>query len=132
MSKSVLVLAAVCVTGVVLVGCVERQLTINTEPQGAMVVLNDQQIGESPVTVPFNWYGDYWVRVSKDGYETLSTHRELEAPLHDYLPFDLFVQILYPGHIVDTYEWTFELEPQTYPTPEELIEHARSLRTELE
>lgn len=132
MSKSVLVLAAVCVTGVVLVGCVERQLTINTEPQGAMVVLNDQQIGESPVTVPFNWYGDYWVRVSKDGYETLNTHRELEAPLHDYLPFDLFVQILYPGHIVDTYEWTFELEPQTYPTPEELIEHARSLRTELE
>ncbi len=132
MSKSVLVLAAVCVTGVVLVGCVERQLTINTEPQGAMVVLNDQQIGESPVTVPFNWYGDYWVRVSKDGYETLNTHRELEAPLHDYLPFDFFAQILYPGHIVDTYEWTFELEPQTYPTPEELIEHARSLRAELE
>ena len=132
MSRSVVVLAAVCVIAVALAGCVERRLTINTEPQGAIVVLNDQQIGESPVTVPFNWYGDYWVRVSKDGYETLNTHRELEAPLHDYLPFDLFVQILYPGHIVDTYEWTFELEPQTYPTPEELIEHARSLRAELE
>ncbi len=132
MIRSVLVLAAACVTMVALAGCVERQLTINTEPQGAMVVLNDQQIGESPVTVPFNWYGDYWVRISKDGYETLNTHRELEAPLHDYLPFDFFAQILYPGHIVDTYEWTFELEPQTFPSTEELIEHARSLRTELE
>ena len=132
MSRSVVVLAAVCVIAVALAGCVERRLTINTEPQGAIVVLNDQQIGESPVTVPFNWYGDYWVRVSKDGYETLNTHRKLKAPLHDYLPFDFFTQILYPGHIVDTYEWTFELEPQTFPTPEELIEHARSLRTELE
>jgi hypothetical protein len=119
-------------TAVALAGCVERQLTINTEPQGAMIVLNDQEIGISPVTAPFNWYGDYWVRISKDGYETLNTHRKLQAPLHDYLPFDFFAQILYPGHIVDAYEWTFELAPKQYPTREELIEHARSLRTELE
>lgn len=132
MIRSVVVFAAVCMTAVALAGCVERQLTINTEPQGAMIVLNDQEIGISPVTVPFNWYGDYWVRVSKDGYETLNTHRELEAPLHDYLPFDFFAQILYPGHLVDAYEWTFELAPKEYPTREELIEHARSLRTELE
>ncbi len=132
MSKSVVVLGAAFVTAAALAGCVERRLTINTEPQGAMVILNDQQIGESPVTVPFNWYGDYWVRISKDGYETLNTHRKLDAPLHDYLPFDFFAQILYPGHIVDTYEWTFELEPKTFPTREELIEHARSFRAELE
>ncbi len=132
MSKRVVVLAAAFVTAAALAGCVERRLTINTEPPGAMVVLNDQQIGESPVTVPFNWYGDYWVRISKDGYETLNTHRKLDAPLHDYLPFDFFAQILYPGHILDTYEWTFELEPKTFPTREELIESARSLRTQIE
>ncbi|OHB62825.1 MAG: hypothetical protein A2Y77_01475, partial [Planctomycetes bacterium RBG_13_62_9] len=100
---------------IVLGGCVERRLTINTEPPGATVVLNDQQIGVSPVTVPFNWYGDYWVRISKDGYETLNTHRELKKPLHDLPPFDFFAEILYPGRIVDTYEWTFELAPKGYP-----------------
>ena len=26
-------------------GCVERQLTINTQPQGAVVTLNDEEIG---------------------------------------------------------------------------------------
>src|SRR3990172_12037515 len=48
---------------ILLAGCVERRLTINTDPQGAKVVLNDQEIGTSPVTVPFHWYGDYWVRL---------------------------------------------------------------------
>ena len=116
----------------VLAGCVERKLTINTEPQGAKVILNDQEIGVSPVTVPFNWYGDYWVRISKDGYEALDTHRELKAPLHDHPPLDFFAQILYPGRIVDAYEWTFDLAAKEYPTREQLIESGDSLRSQLE
>ena len=117
---------------ILLAGCVERKLTINTEPQGARVILNDQEIGASPVTVPFNWYGDYWVRINKEGYETLNTHRDLKAPLHDHLPFDFVAQILYPGHIVDAYEWTFALAPQQYPTREQLIENGAVLRSSLE
>ena len=131
-TKGLLVMAGVCVAMAVLSGCVERTLTINTRPQGAMIVLNDQQIGASPVTVPFNWYGDYWVRVSLDGYETLNTHRKLNAPLYDHKPLDFFVQILYPGHIVNSYEWTFDLTKKEYPTRDTLIENARSLHEELE
>jgi len=123
---------AVCLVAILWAGCVDRRLTINTEPQGAMVILNDQEIGTSPVTVPFNWYGDYWVRLRKDGYETLNTHRELKAPLHDHPPLDFITEILYPGQIVDAYEWTFELAPQNYPTREELIENGESLRSQLE
>ena len=117
---------------ILLAGCVERKLTINTEPQGAMVILNDQEIGTSPVTVPFNWYGDYWVRVSKDGYETLDTHRKLKAPLHDHFPFDFFAQVLYPGRIVDSYDWRFELAAKEYPARDRLIENGQSLRNQLE
>ena len=57
------------VASLLLCGCVERRLTINTKPQGAVVALNDEEIGESPVSVNFNWYGDYCVRISKEGYE---------------------------------------------------------------
>jgi hypothetical protein len=122
---------AVGLAVVVLAGCVERKLTINTEPQGAIISLNDQQVGTSPVTVSFNWYGNYRVRVRKDGYETLDTSRKLKAPLLDYPPFDLFAELLYPGRIVNSYEWTFDLAPKHYPTREELIEKADSLRSEL-
>ncbi|MBN1509069.1 MAG: PEGA domain-containing protein [Sedimentisphaerales bacterium] len=117
---------------VLLSGCVERKLTINTEPQGALVVLNDEQIGVSPVTVNFNWYGNYWVRINKEGYETLDTARELKSPLHDHAPFDLFAQILYPGRIVDSYEWTFQLQPRQHPTREQVLEKAEALRSQLE
>ena len=112
-------------------GCVERKLTINTEPQGALVILNDEEIGTSPVTVSFEWYGDYWVRISKEGYESLNTHRPLKRPLHDRPPFDFFAQIINPNRIVDSYEWTFELVPKQKVNREELIKNAEELKAQL-
>ena len=115
----------------ILGGCVERKLTINTEPQEALVVLNDEEIGSSPVTVSFEWYGDYNVRISKEGFETLKTHRKLERPWYDKFPFDFFAQILNPKRIVDSYEWTFELEPKKEISREELIRNAQELKEQL-
>jgi hypothetical protein len=128
-------LSAIIVTSLIvsltLTGCVERRLTINTEPQGATVVLNDEEIGASPVTVSFEWYGDYNVRISKEGFQTLKTHRELKAPWYDYFPFDFFAQIISPKRIVDSYEWTFTLAPQKQPNREELIQNAQKLKRQL-
>jgi hypothetical protein len=112
-------------------GCVERKLTINTSPQGALVILNDEEIGTSPVTVSFEWYGDYWVRIRKDGYENLDTHRELKAPLHDHFPFDFFAQTLNPNRTIDSYEWTFPLKPKKQISREELLKSAERLRKQL-
>jgi hypothetical protein len=113
-------------------GCVERELTINTKPQDALVVLNDEEIGPSPVTTNFNWYGDYCIRISKEGYETLNTNRELKAPWYDHFPFDFFVQVVYPGRIVDSYEWTFELSPMQQVNTEQLIQNAREMQKQLQ
>lgn len=115
-----------------LTGCVERQLTIKTKPENALVVLNDEEIGLSPVTVSFNWYGDYCVRIQKEGYETLNTHRELKGPWYDGFPFDFFAQIVNPNRIVDSYEWTFDLSPQRQISREELIQNARELKKQLQ
>ena len=119
------------VSGLFLTGCVERKLTINTEPQGAIVTLNDEEIGTSPVTVGFEWYGDYSVRVAKPGYETLKTHRELKAPLRDKFPFDFFAQCLTPKRIVDSYEWTFALEEKKPIDKDKLIKEAQNLKEQL-
>ena len=125
------VLAVSLIAAIILGGCVERKLTIKTEPQEALVVLNDEEIGTSPVTVSFEWYGDYNVRISKEGFETLKTHRKLEAPWYDDSPFDFFAQILNPKRIVDEYEWTFMLAPQKEVRREELIEAAEELKKQL-
>jgi len=119
------------IASLLLSGCVERKLTINTEPQGALVILNDEEIGTSPVTVSFEWYGDYWIRISKEGYESLNTHRPLKRPLHDMPPFDFFAQIINPNRIIDSYEWTFPLESKKQVSREELIQAAEKLEKDL-
>jgi hypothetical protein len=126
------ILLVVGLTIIVIVsGCVERQLTVNTKPQGALVTLNDEEIGVSPVTVSFNWYGDYDVRISKEGYETLKTHRKLKGPWYDNFPFDFFANCLNPTRIVDSYEWTFELKEKQEPERQKLIENAGQLKQQL-
>ncbi|NLH17152.1 MAG: PEGA domain-containing protein [Phycisphaerae bacterium] len=116
------------VTIVLSSGCIERRLTINTVPAGALVSLNDEEIGVTPVTVNFNWYGDYRIQIIKEGYDIFNTHRELKAPLHDVMPFDLFFGVLWPGKIVDSYEWSFELQPYVEPNRDELIQDALRLQ----
>jgi hypothetical protein len=128
---SFFILVLILFLGLLLTGCVERRLTINTQPQGALIVLNDEEIGVSPVTTSFEWYGDYWVRISKDGYETLDTHRNLKGPWYDQFPFDFFA-MLNPKRTVDSYEWTFELKPQLQPTSEELIQRAEEIKKQLD
>lgn len=116
--------AVVLLTG----GCVERRLTIVTEPSDAVVWLNDEEVGTTPVTVNFNWYGDYNVRIEKSGYGILNTHRAMERPLHDKFPFDFFAEVLWPKQIVDEYTWTFELQPYQQSSPEELIKEAEKMK----
>lgn len=131
MTKNYLLTIAISlIAAVFLSGCVERRLTINTEPQGALVLLNDEEIGTSPVTTSFQWYGDYNVLIRKEGYETLKTHRELEGPWYDSFPFDFFAQIISPKRIVDTYEWTFALEEKKQISREQLIQNAQELKKE--
>ena len=124
-------------TGILLVvflttGCVERRLTLVTEPSEAVVWLNDEEVGTTPVTVNFNWYGDYNIRIEKSGYAILSTHRVLERPMHDKFPFDFFAEVVWPKKIVDEYTWTFELQPYEQTSPEELIEAAQEMQQQSE
>lgn len=126
-----ILLLSVLFSVVLVSGCVERKLTINTEPQGAVVVLNDEEIGLSPVTVSFNWYGDYNVMISKEGYETLKTHRELKGPYYDSFPFDFFAGPANPKMIEDSYTWDFKLSEKKPVNSEQLIKDANNLKGQL-
>ena len=131
--KNILLLSVTgLIFSILLCGCVERELKINTKPEGALVILNDEEIGVSPVTVSFEWYGDYWVRIRKQGFETIDTHKELKGPWYDHFPFDFFAQIVNPNRIVDSYEWTFELSPSQQISRDELIQKAKELKNQLQ
>ena len=113
---------------VAVIGCVERTVTINTEPQGAMVYLNDEEVGRTPVTKNFTWYGDYDVVVRKEGYQTLKTHAKLIEPWYQVPPIDFFAECLTPATIRDNRHLEYTLEPTSRPSPAEIVERAQQFK----
>jgi hypothetical protein len=91
-------------------GCVRRSLTIRTDPPGALVYVNDQLKGPSPVTYDFLWYGWHRVILRKDGFERLEDRRLIKAPIYLWIPFDFAMEFL-PLPIRDVRVWSYELHP---------------------
>lgn len=118
----------IAVTLIPLAGCVRRTLTIETDPQGAMVFLNDQEVGATPVSTDFTWYGDYDVVLRKDGYETLHTHVKVKTPWYQVPPIDFFADVLWPGRIHDHRFARFMLVPWVAPEQEQVVQRAKELR----
>ena len=110
-------------------GCIERTVSINTEPEGAAVILNDQEVGQSPVKVPFTWYGDYDIIIRKDGYESVRTHQRLHTPWYELPGIDLFTECLMPFTVHDDRVMeTVVLQPEQLPTREALLEAAAEMK----
>jgi len=110
-------------------GCVRRTVSFNTDPQGAIVYLNDAEIGRTPVTTDFTWYGDYDIVYRKEGYTTLVTHHRIRAPWYQVWPLDFFSEVLVPWEIRDHHACPIgTLEPEPEPDPEELVLRADQMR----
>jgi hypothetical protein len=108
----------------------ERTLVIESEPAGALVYLNGEEVGRTPMEHDFVWYGDYDVALRKEGYETLNTHRALKPPVYMWIPFDLVSEM---AGAKDRQVWRFEMTPtpQTSADAQALFSRAAEMRTEL-
>jgi hypothetical protein len=51
-------------------GCVRKRMTFRTNPSGAMVYVDKQPIGLTPVSTNFTYYGTRNIEVVRDGYRT--------------------------------------------------------------
>ena len=116
--------SVVCGLCFVSTGCVRQSLTIRTDPPGAMVYINDQLKGTSPVTYNFMWYGWHRVTLRKEGFQRLDDRKQLHAPIYLWIPLDLMMELL-PFPIRDTREWSYTLTPSPAPPmpqpPTELV-----------
>ena len=112
-------------------GCVQRQLTVTTDPPGALVQLNGQEFGRTPVTRDFTWYGTYDVALRMDGYQTRKTTGKVIAPWWQWVPFDLFAELL---PLTDRRQLHYTMKPTTQETadPQRMLERAEVLRRELQ
>jgi PEGA domain len=111
-------------------GCVERRYTIRTDPPGATVIVNGEEIGPSPASKSFNYYGDRKITLILDGYQTKTLTQPINAPWWDNYLTEFFTENLLPMSLRDERDYKYALEPAQMPPQGELRDRAENLRTE--
>jgi len=111
-------------------GCVQRTLQIESDPPGALVYLNGEEAGRTPMRKNFVWYGTYDVVLRKDGYQTLNKPTQVWAPWWQIPPIDLVAELL---PLEDKQYARYRLRPTTevQTEPEEILARAAKMRTRL-
>jgi hypothetical protein len=126
--RVVLVLVLVALGG--LTGCVERRYTIRTNPPGALAVVNNEEIGPTPVSRSFTFYGDREITLMLDGYQTQTIIQPIKAPWWDNLLTEFVTENLIPYTFRDERDFTYELAPATIPDVNPLRDRGLSLRSQ--
>jgi hypothetical protein len=110
---------------------------VTSEPAGATVYANDVELGRTPLTAAFTYYGSYDVRVEMEGYEPSRMKVYANAPIYEYPPFDL-IAIAMPWTIDHTVKWHFKLAPTLESTQSKedlemgMLDRAHQLRAKIE
>lgn len=109
-------------------GCVQRRMTIRSNPPGALVYVDDYQLGTAPVSHDFVYYGTRKIRLVKDGYETLTVRQPFPLPWYQYFPFDFVTENLIPWEIRDERVVDLAMAPAAATPPESVVARAEQAR----
>jgi len=103
-------------------------MTVRSNPPGAMVYIDDQEIGTTPVATDFVYYGTRKIKLIKDQFETMSTYHTIAPPWYQVPPFDFVTENLIGREIRDERILNFNLVPQRMVPTQELLGRADNLR----
>ena len=107
----VFTMAVLCV----MPGCVKRRYTLRTDPPGALAIVNGEEIGPTPVSHSFTYYGDRNITFMRDDYQTLSVVQPMDAPWWDNYFTEFFSENLVPITLRDEREFHYRLVPVEQP-----------------
>ncbi len=117
--------AASCVS----TGCVRRRLTVRTHPPGAQVFVDDQEIGTTPCSSSFVYYGTRKITLMKDGYRTETLYQKINPPWYQIPPLDFASENLLIREVRDERVVDVQLVPQEIVPQAKLLERANLLRS---
>lgn len=111
-----------------LTGCVRRRLTVRSNPPGAQVFVDNQEIGTTPCSASFVYYGTRSITVMKDGYRTEKILQKLNAPWYEIPPLDFVSENLVARELRDERIVDVQLVPEEIVPQQKLLERAQTLR----
>lgn len=119
-------LASVCLGN----GCVYRRVIVRSDPPGARVLLDGQEVGYTPTGIPFTYYGTRRLTLIKPGFETRTELVTIPPPWYQWVPIDFISDNFLFTHVPDRHDINWQLAPQTVVPLDQLQQRADSLRSE--
>ncbi len=121
----------VTISGSVLMpGCVRRRMTVRTNPSGAMVYVDHQSVGTTPVSTSFTYYGTRQIEIIKDGYRTEKFLRRFNPPWYEWPGLDFISETLWPFEKRDERIVDVQLSPDINVPTDALIRSGEELRSQ--
>jgi hypothetical protein len=120
------VLAIVCLLPTT--GCVRRRLTIRTTPPGAQVFVDNQEIGTTPCSASYVYYGTRSITVMKDGYRTEKILQNIPPPWYEIPPLDFISENFIWRELRDERIVDVQLVPEEIVPQQKLLQRAQNLR----
>lgn len=129
------VLARILTLGLLLCagsGCVSRRLVIRSDPPGALVELDGRQVGQTPFSTDFTYYGTREVKLSMPGYETLTVQQPIRTPWYQVFPLEFVSDNLLPFRVTDRRDFMYRLQRRNEALDEQdqLLQRARGFRSQ--
>src|SRR5262249_43156867 len=91
---------------------------------------NGEEIGATPVSRSFVYYGDREITFIRDGAETLHVIQPMPAPWWDNKLTEFFTENVVPVTLRDERVFSYRLAPAMIPAQNELRQRAEALRAE--
>jgi len=116
---------------VALPGCVERELFIDSDPPGAMVFVDGVARETTPLSLPFDFYGERKIELRLADHRVHRQQIDLNPPWYMIFPLDFFSEVLIPFTFVDSHPFEIELEEipnDAFEDQDEILERARAMR----
>ncbi len=88
----------------------------------------NKEIGFTPVSFDFTYYGTRELTLVKDGYETLTVYPEVRKPWYQYFPIEFVADNFSPVKINNRHEFNYQLQPQVILPNDEILIRGWELR----
>ena len=107
---------------------VERFITVKSDPPGARLFMDNEEVGTTPYTLKFVHYGTRRITVIANGYKTISTYERIAPPVYQWFPLDFVFELLLPVKMEDHHNYLYILEPEPEMNVQDFIKQAQEFR----
>src|SRR5262249_1703468 len=92
-----------------------------------LVLVDGDEIGYTPASADFTYYGTREITLIKDGYETLTVQQPLRKPWYQWPVIEFFADNLTPGHVTDRQAFNYQMQPQQMVPNQDLLRRGERL-----